>query len=173
MNQKQTALATGIFLLPLPVTLLIPGWLLSLEKHFTIGGEAEGWVRGILVVAGMVSILVGIFLAWRTVFLFYSAGDGTPVPWNPPKKFVVLGPYRYVRNPMMLGVHAVLLGELILFGSLAILGWFVVFGAGMHLFICCYEEPGLEKRFGDDYRRYKSQVPRWIPRLKPWGGLSV
>lgn len=82
------------------------------------------------------------------------------------------GVYRHVRNPMMLGVFCILLGEAILFGSPWLLGWFGIFVAVNMIVIPLAEEPGLAKRFGDDYVRYKQNVPRWIPRLTPWKDLS-
>ena len=82
------------------------------------------------------------------------------------------GVYRHVRNPMITGVFCILLGEAIFFGSWRLLG---LFGFGLIvnlIYIPLSEEPGLAKRFGDDYLLYKRNVPRWIPRLTPWEGLS-
>src|SRR5215470_14577043 len=86
----------------------------------------------------------------------------------PTQKLVVRGVYRFVRNPMISGVLSILLGEAALFASPALLWWFVVAAAVNIVYIPLSEERGLERRFGDDYLAYKRNVPRWIPRLKPW-----
>ena len=80
----------------------------------------------------------------------------------------MVGPYRHVRNPMISGVLFILLAEALFFGSLPILAWFTVFLVVNSTYIPLVEEPGLEKRFGEEYIRYKQHVPRWIPRLTPY-----
>jgi protein-S-isoprenylcysteine O-methyltransferase Ste14 len=81
---------------------------------------------------------------------------------------VVLGPYRRVRNPMISGVMALVLGEAALFGSLGLFLFFAIFAAINAVYIPLVEEPGLVRRFGEDYRAYRRAVPRWIPRRRPW-----
>ena len=81
---------------------------------------------------------------------------------------MVAGPYRYVRNPMLTGVLFMLTAESLLFVSWPLFGWVVAFFLINTTYFLTIEEPGLEKRFGEDYRRYKSNVPRWIPRFRPW-----
>jgi protein-S-isoprenylcysteine O-methyltransferase Ste14 len=95
-------------------------------------------------------------------------GKGTPAPWDPPKSLVIQGPYRYVRNPMITGVLFMLLAEAIFFKSLPIAVWMIVFFLGNAVYFPLVEERGLEQRFGDDYWKYKTHVPRWIPRLRAW-----
>ena len=102
-------------------------------------------------------------IAW-TVALFFGVGRGTLAPWDPPQRLVVRGPYRHVRNPMISGVLAVLLGEAALFGSWAVLAWWgVVFAVNAAWFVV-FEEPDLRDRFGADYDAYAARTPRWIPR---------
>ena len=125
-------------------------------------------VEPIRVVLG-VPFGVGGFALWLwTVRLFARIGRGTLAPWDPTERLVVEGPYAHARNPMITGVVAVLLGEALILGSVAVL----VFAAGFvvvnHVFFLAYEEPSMERRFGDDYRRYKDDVPRWIPRRTAW-----
>jgi protein-S-isoprenylcysteine O-methyltransferase Ste14 len=72
---------------------------------------------------------------------------------------------------MIAGVFFVLLGETSFFGSMWLLGWCAIFFLINMIYIPLFEEPGLAKRFGDDYLLYKRNVPRWIPRLTPWEGL--
>jgi len=81
-----------------------------------------------------------------------------------------LGPYRYVRNPMISGVALMLAGEALFWGSRALGLWAASFLAINHLYFVLSEEPELEYRFGPAYRVYKANVPRWIPRLRPWTG---
>jgi protein-S-isoprenylcysteine O-methyltransferase Ste14 len=83
---------------------------------------------------------------------------------------VVQGVYRHVRNPMISGVNAILLGEAIMAASLPLAGWFLVFAVANIIYIPLAEEPGLVKRFGEDYEQYRRNVPRWIPRLTAWKG---
>ena len=116
-----------------------------------------------------VPLVAGGFALWLwTVRLFAHIGRGTLAPWDPTERLVVEGPYAHARNPMITGVVAVLLGEALIFGSVAIL----VFAAGFvvvnHVFFLAYEEPSMRRRFGDDYRSYKDNVPRWIPRRTAW-----
>jgi protein-S-isoprenylcysteine O-methyltransferase Ste14 len=69
---------------------------------------------------------------------------------------------------MIAGVLSILLGEAILFGSMALFCWFPAFLIVNALYMPLCEEPGLEQRFGDDFRLYRAHVPRWLPRLSPW-----
>jgi protein-S-isoprenylcysteine O-methyltransferase Ste14 len=107
-----------------------------------------------------------------TVSLFMTEGQGTPAPWSPPKQFVVQGPYAFVRNPMILSVLSILIGEALFFGSIAILIWCFVFWMVNTVYFFYFEEPGLVKRFGREYEEYRKHVHRWIPRLRPWTPLS-
>ena len=70
-----------------------------------------------------------------------------------------------MRNPMMIGVILVLLGEAMLLGSIPVLIWGLIFIQGCLILIPFWEEPDLESRFGEPYREYKRNVPRWIPKI--------
>ena len=117
---------------------------------------------------GLPLIALGLLLVVSTVRLFATVGRGTLAPWDPTTRLVVRGPYRYVRNPMISGVLFVLLGEAALFGSEALLVWFGLVLAVNAVYMPLVEEPGLQGRFGEEYERYRADVPRWIPRLRPW-----
>ena len=97
-----------------------------------------------------------------------ALGEGTLAPWDETRRLVVRGVYRHVRNPMITGVLCLLLGEASLLGSLPLLGWFALFLLANALYIPLAEERGLERRFGEEYLLYKRNVPRWIPRVRPW-----
>ena len=118
--------------------------------------------------AGLAVTLLGLFIMAQTILTFIRIGKGTLAPWSPTRKLIVGGMYAYVRNPMILGVLTVLLGESLLLSSRPILIWAVLFLLINTVYFILLEEPGLEKRFGDEYREYKRNVPRWIPRRKPW-----
>ena len=104
-----------------------------------------------------------VITAW-CVGMFITQGKGTPAPFDPPRKFVSRGPYRYMRNPMYVGALMVILGGGMILGSPSIIGLSIVFGLLAHVFVLLYEEPVLEKKFGDSYRAYCSAVNRWAPR---------
>jgi protein-S-isoprenylcysteine O-methyltransferase Ste14 len=119
---------------------------------------------------GAALILGGLVLIVWTIALFAEVGRGTLAPWDPTRRLVVRGPYRSVRNPMISGVLCVLLGEAVLFGSFPLLFWFGVVLAVNAAYLPLVEERGLRRRFGEEYETYRANVPRWIPRLRPWDG---
>jgi protein-S-isoprenylcysteine O-methyltransferase Ste14 len=157
----------AVALLPVTVALVIPA-LIAWRTGPDGGGAALSVAGGPLVAAGIALV------AW-TATLFGRVGRGTIAPWDPTRRLVVVGPYRHVRNPMISGVLAILLGEVVLLGSLPLLLWFAAVLAVNAVYLPLVEEPGLRKRFGADYDAYRANVPRWIPRLRPWeprSGLS-
>jgi protein-S-isoprenylcysteine O-methyltransferase Ste14 len=101
-----------------------------------------------------------LWCAWD----FATAGQGTPAPIDPPKHLVVRGLYRFVRNPMYVGVLLVLAGESLTFQSLRILTYAAIAFFVVNLFVIFYEEPALKRKFGVEYEEYMRRVPRWIPR---------
>jgi protein-S-isoprenylcysteine O-methyltransferase Ste14 len=92
------------------------------------------------------------------------------MPTTPTEHLVVSGFYRFVRNPMYVGVLIALAGEVLLFRSRGLLLFALLLGLGFHLFVSRYEEPTLTRRYGGEYLRFKQNVPRWLPRLSPWQG---
>ena len=117
---------------------------------------------------GAALFVCGFALFGWCVSLFARVGQGTLAPWDPTQKLVAVGPYRHVRNPMISGVAAMLLGEALTFGSWLLALWFLAFVLVNHVYFAFSEEPGLERRFGASYLAYKANVPRWLPRLTPW-----
>jgi protein-S-isoprenylcysteine O-methyltransferase Ste14 len=107
----------------------------------------------------------GIVLLW-SFWNFFNEGHGTPAPIDPPKELVMAGFYRYVRNPMYVGILAAILGHFLWFGYWNLLIYGIVVFTAFHLFVTYYEEPTLKRKFGAAYEAYLRQVPRWIPRLK-------
>jgi protein-S-isoprenylcysteine O-methyltransferase Ste14 len=158
----------AILALPFVVTVVIPGTLLWLTGPDTFGLWHSFPVQVGLSVVGVVLICLGLVLMIATIRLFATVGQGTLAPWNPTQRLVVQGVYRHVRNPMISGVLAILLGESVLAASVPIACWFLIFLIVNAIYISLSEEPGLVKRFGDNYEVYRRNVPRWIPRLRPW-----
>jgi protein-S-isoprenylcysteine O-methyltransferase Ste14 len=144
----------AVVLLPGTVCVLVPAFLLS---DAAIAPWPLALVGGALLALGL-----GV-IAW-TVSLFARIGRGTLAPWDPTSKLVVRGPYRYVRNPMISGVLAVLLGEAALFGSTPVLIWAGLVFAVNAVYFPLIEEPGLRERFGAEYDEYAARTPRWVPR---------
>jgi protein-S-isoprenylcysteine O-methyltransferase Ste14 len=114
----------------------------------------------LLICAGLVPIV--------SSFIEFLEAEGTPIPAASPPRLVVSGFYRYVRNPIYAGFLAVLLGQVLLFGSLGLLqytlaAWCVGAAAARW-----YEEPRLTRKFGAEYQAYRRAVPAWLPRMRPW-----
>jgi protein-S-isoprenylcysteine O-methyltransferase Ste14 len=158
----------AIAILPFTVAVLIP---LRIAQRYAITpaiGSSPGRVA--LQLAGVGLGAVGLVLFAASLRRFASEGEGTLAPWDPPRKFVVSGPYRYVRNPMISGVILVLFGEALVLGSRPHAIWAAAFLALNLIYIPLVEEPQLAQRFGDPYRDYCKHVRRILPRLRPWPG---
>ena len=122
-----------------------------------------GWLTFSLPVLG-----VGLFALLWCVRDFYVSGRGTLAPWDPPKRLVVVGMYRFVRNPMYVAVLTVLFGWSLLYRSWLLAGYAVVLATVFHFRVVLHEEPWLERQFGVDWQDYAARVPRWWPaRLSP------
>lgn len=154
----------AILILPGVVLGVVPALLLRLDGTPLLTGPA----RLVLAGAGVALVAAGLTLMALTIRLFSRVGRGTLAPWDPTEALVVRGVYRHVRNPMISGVSAVLLGETAISAAPLLAAWFALFAIGNAVFIPLVEEPGLERRFGDAYRDYRRHVPRWIPRLSAW-----
>ncbi len=113
----------------------------------------------------MALIAAGLALYLWCLWHFATTGRGTPGPWDPPRRFVAAGPYRFVRNPMYISAAMVIGGEALLFLSVPLLVYLVVFFVVVHTFVLAYEEPTLRGLFGEDYETYRHAVRRWIPTL--------
>src|SRR5215212_1604882 len=121
---------------------------------------------------GSFLVLVGAAVVVESFCRFALKGLGTPAPVAPTTHLVVSGLYRYVRNPMYVGVLAVVLGQALILGRAVLLRYAVLLWAGFFAFVVLYEEPALESRFGTSYTEYRAHVRRWLPRLTPWQGAA-
>src|SRR5215510_6928954 len=154
----------SILLLPFMAAVVAPYWLLETSNVTLWNDGAVGvWF---LRSAGIVLLLSGFALFSWCVALFARVGQGTLAPWDPTRQMVAVGPYRFVRNPMISGVAMVLIGQALFWGSRAIAIWAGAFILINHTYFVLSEEPGLTARFGEPYRMYKANVPRWIPRVR-------
>ena len=127
-----------------------------------IGRPAEiGWAQ----IAGIVICCAGAVIALWCVGAFAWLGRGTPAPFDPPRRLVIRGPYRFVRNPMYIGAATALAGAALFFTSLSLFAFVCGFLLVTHLFVTLYEEPTLKRLFGPEYADYCAHVGRWRPHL--------
>ena len=141
--------------------LALPGMLSGLVPWLIVRTES---VRGSGWIAGVPVLVIGLGLLLACVRDFHKRGRGTLAPWDAPKCLVVIGLYRYCRNPMYIGVLLIVAGWAVAAGSARLCEYLVVLGVGFHLRVLLYEEPTLERLFGEEWRAYAASVPRWVPR---------
>jgi protein-S-isoprenylcysteine O-methyltransferase Ste14 len=156
----------SIAVLPFTVAVVIPTWIARRNGVRLSFGPGEP--RLLVQTAGLLLLVIGLFLFAASLRRFATEGKGTLAPWDPPRRLVLHGPYRYVRNPMISGVLFVLFGEALALNSKAHFAWAVLFLAMNVVYIPLFEEPQLAQRFGADYAEYCRNVPRLLPRVRPW-----
>jgi protein-S-isoprenylcysteine O-methyltransferase Ste14 len=158
--------------MPLVVVAILPWclrtWLAEYDSRWP-GDNPAVWIVRLL---GAAVLLLGLALFAWCVSLFTRKGEGTIMPWDPTQQLVVVGPYRHVRNPMISSVLFIVVGQALLWGSWLTGALAAVFLLINHVYFILSEEPGLEKRFGEGYRIYKANVPRWLPRPETWRAES-
>ena len=163
MRTASAAVGTAVFFFAAPVVVAgLAPWLITRWEW----QEVAGWYAAVRVV-GVVLIVAGAAVVIDSFVRFVREGHGTPAPVAAPDELVVGGMYRYVRNPMYVGVVAALLGQAMLLTN----WWLLAYAAAAWLvttaFVMVYEEPELKRRFGAQYDAYRQGVGRWIPRLTP------
>ena len=163
MRQPSAIAGSAIFFLVAPCVVagLLP-WLITRWHGLT--------TSIVLLAAGAILIAAGIAVLLHAFTRFALEGSGTPAPVAPTETLVVGGIYRHVRNPMYVSVFAIILGQVLLFGSVAVLVYGVLIAAACVAFVLVYEEPTLARRYGQSYETYRRNVPGWLPRLTPWRG---
>jgi protein-S-isoprenylcysteine O-methyltransferase Ste14 len=138
----------------------VPWWL----TRFHVPAGEPDWqffLAGALILIGLIPLL-------ESIYRFIVEGGGTLLPTVPTESLVVTGFYRYVRNPMYLGVVVAATGQAVLFPSRDMVMYVPLLFAGFSLFVLLYEEPTLNRRYHGKYALYKRNVPRWWPRWTPW-----
>jgi len=164
MGRVPAIIGSAIFLVIAPGTLAVyVPWYLTQWRFEPALFPIARVIGGILIAAGL-PILLDSFAR------FALQGLGTPAPVMPPRHLVVTGFYRYVRNPMYVAVTALIIGQGLLFGSVAVLEYGAIVWAAFFLFVLVYEEPVLGEQFPEQYKRYRANVRRWIPRATAWRG---
>jgi len=145
--------------------LIAPGTVAGVVPWLITHWRSKAGHSGTLMGTGIAFIIFGLTPLVESFVRFAWKGLGTPAPVAPTKHLVVSGFYRYARNPMYLGVVAVVIGEALLFADVDLLIYAFAAWLTMHAFVVFYEEPKLGRTFGAEYTAFCTQVPRWLPRL--------
>ncbi|HVM98195.1 MAG TPA: methyltransferase [Candidatus Acidoferrales bacterium] len=152
-----------MFLRALFAFLVLPGVVGGLLPWLIVAGDparGQGWRIGAVV------LLLGLMILLWCVRDFYVSGKGTLAPWDPPKHLVVVGLYRFCRNPMYVGVLTLVAGWSLLAASRRLAIYTVILGLGFHLRVLFYEEPTLARLFPDAWQLYRASVNRWCPSVR-------
>ena len=164
MESRAFAVARSLIVAPLFVSIwtwFFPRWFAQ-SKGVPFEARPNAIAIALMIIGGAIMVRCVTDFAWT--------GRGTPAPWDPPRHLVVRGLYRWVRNPMYVGMGIALTGEALLLPAIAreMVIMIAILWAVVHAFVLLYEEPKLRATFGDEYRTYCENVRRWIPRLTPW-----
>src|SRR6266567_3887862 len=164
MPRTTAILGSALFFVLVPLVLAggVPWWVTRWEFRTPFFGLEPA--RGL----GLILILAGVPGLVDSFARFALQGLGTPAPIAPTRGLVVTGLYRYMRNPMYTAVVSVILGQAVLLGDRRLIVYGALFWLVCHLFVVVYEEPTLERSFGEPYKAFRANVPRWIPRITPW-----
>jgi protein-S-isoprenylcysteine O-methyltransferase Ste14 len=160
--------AVGLTLRSLLWTILFPGVVAGYVpwRFFGVAQSPLEWPSP-LTWLGLACTAVGAALLGACIVEFARRGRGTLSPVDPPRRLVMSGLYRFVRNPMYLGVTAILLGQVLITRSASLAIYWAVWFAVVNLFVMAYEEPALRRQFGAEYDDYARRVGRWVPALRP------
>jgi protein-S-isoprenylcysteine O-methyltransferase Ste14 len=149
----------AVLSLPFIVVVIVPAILVTIEGRSAPTGVY--WI-------GLLPAACGMLISGSCIRVFATAGHGTLAPWDPPTRFVVNGLYRWVRNPMYIGVLLILAGAAIGWRSLALAVYAGLVALAFHRRVVMAEEPRLQARFGEEFEVYARHVNRWVPRLTPF-----
>jgi protein-S-isoprenylcysteine O-methyltransferase Ste14 len=164
VSRLSAAVGSALFFVAAPCVVagLVPWWLTRWRVH----GPLAHWapVRA----AGLILLILGAIVLVQAFARFVAEGRGTPAPVAPTEYLVIGGMYRYVRNPMYLGVVAAVTGQGLALGQAVLLGYAAAVWVTVASFVRWYEEPTLARQFGGQYQAYRRAVPAWRPRIRPW-----
>lgn len=162
MGQGRAALGAAAFFV------VAPGSVAGLAPYLISGWRVAHRLPEPARLAGAAMLAVGLASVVESFVRFVVRGLGTPAPVAPPRRLVVSGQYRHVRNPMYVALVAVVLGQALWLGSAALAAYAAALLLIFHLRVVTYEEPRLTEQFGAEFAAYRRGVPRWIPRTTPW-----
>jgi protein-S-isoprenylcysteine O-methyltransferase Ste14 len=152
-----------MFMRALLAFLVLPGVAAGLVPP--VIASVDPW-RGVVWAPGLAVMFAGAFVLFWCVRDFYISGKGTLAPWDPPRKIVTVGLYRFVRNPMYIGVLLLVLGWSLYLSSVLLTLYMFMLATGFHIRVIIYEEPWMETQFGEEWKTYKASVSRWVPGLR-------
>lgn len=147
-------------------TIVVPGTVAVYIPMRLAGGYSRP-LPGFLTWLGAVCAVTGAAIYFRCAWEFAVRGLGTPAPIAPTKYLVTTALHRRIRNPMYVGVVLAIVGQGTIFRSLHVLEYAALMLLTAHIFVILYEEPTLQRQFGDSYDAYRRSVPRWIPKIRP------
>lgn len=151
----RSALTTILF--PGMVAGVIPWWIARRSPAAAASFSLAWWFGSVILVGGIAVLL-------QTIWDFGALGRGTLAPWDAPERLVRGRIYRWVRNPMYLGVLSVIAGQALLWQATGVAWYFLLMAVVFHIRVVAFEEPVLQRQFGEPYADYLNTVPRWIPR---------
>ncbi len=160
--KKQFDALIYLFIGPFTILYITPLFFRKLESNFFILPKYD-----LLVIIGVIFMNFGAVLAIICSLMMFINKYGSAIPFVKPTKLVNMGPYKLVRHPMMWALFFVLIGESLAYSSLFTVGWLVIWARFSYIYIHNYEEPFLNRHFGQEYIDYTKKVPRWIPFTKP------
>ncbi|MCK9613260.1 MAG: isoprenylcysteine carboxylmethyltransferase family protein [Bacteroidales bacterium] len=150
------------FVGPFSIVFIIPQFLVHLSNKYGMPYYSFSGSE----MLSKILMWSGAIIAIYCGFLMIFTSKGTPAVTSSPQKIMRTNIYAYVRHPMMWALTITLAGEVFFHGILLLLLWFFAWLRIKHLYVVNYEEPQLEKRFGDSWKDYCSKVPRWIPTFR-------
>jgi len=161
--KKEKVFEVATYCFVASIFFLLSPWIANMidRKLFNTNSFLQAPVS--VMILGIVIVSVGSALALWATALFKLKGKGTPNPMLPPKNLIISGPYKFTRNPIYLGGTIVLLGESLVYFSLSLFGLSILFSLTLYLSTKFFEEPALVKRFGNSYKAYIRNVPRYFP----------
>jgi len=162
-RNRIVALLIGALIFPISIPILL---IIVMPQVDKLTGFPSYFCGAGNIVVGALAILIGGGFALWTIAIQIMLASGTPFPMMPTKKLLVIGPFKYCRNPMTLGTIIAYAGIATLIGSVSALVVVVLFAAALITYLKLVEERELEMRFGDEYLEYKRTTPFILPRIK-------
>jgi protein-S-isoprenylcysteine O-methyltransferase Ste14 len=166
MRRTSAAVISAIFFAAAPggTAVLVPWWITGWQVRDPFPAAVMIPLR----VVGAALVVAGLAVVVDAFVRFVVEGLGTPIPVAPPRRLVVGGLYRYVRNPMYVAILYAIAGQAMLLGRPSLLVYGALLAVPVTAFVRWYEEPALRRKFGAEYDAYRSAVPGWWPRLRPY-----